>query len=102
MTGLNRNPANNHNKVKTLSNSPAILILHRDGSIKNMSYSTMARALISYIENHLENFDIREMSESFGFSEIYLRELFLKNINIPIMKDGWSHLLSKYCIQTKK
>ena len=51
-----------------------------------MSYSTMARALISYIESHLENFDIREMSESFGFSEIYLRELFLKNVNIPIMQ----------------
>ena len=46
----------------------------------------MARALISYIESHLENFDIREMSESFGFSEIYLRELFLKNVNIPIMQ----------------
>ena len=51
-----------------------------------MSYSTMARALISYIESHLESFDIREMSESFGFSEIYLRELFLKNVNIPIMQ----------------
>lgn len=51
-----------------------------------MSYSTMAHALISYMENHLENFDIREMSESFGFSEIYLRELFLKNVNMPIMR----------------
>ena len=46
----------------------------------------MAHALISYMESHLENFDIREMSESFGFSEIYLRELFLKNVNIPIMQ----------------
>lgn len=51
-----------------------------------MSYSTIAHALICYIESHLENFDIREMSESFGFSEIYLRELFLKNVNMPIMK----------------
>lgn len=51
-----------------------------------MSYSTMAHALIGYIENHLGNFDIREMSDSFGFSEIYLRELFLKNVNMPIMK----------------
>ncbi len=51
-----------------------------------MGYSTMAHALIRYIENHLGNFDIREMSDSFGFSEIYLRELFLKNVNMPIMK----------------
>lgn len=51
-----------------------------------MSYSTMAHALIGYMENHLDNFDIREMSDSFGFSEIYLRELFLKNVNMPIMK----------------
>lgn len=51
-----------------------------------MSYSTMARAMISYVESHLENFDIREMSESFGFSEIYLRELFLKNVNMPIIQ----------------
>lgn len=46
----------------------------------------MAHALIGYMESHLENFDIREMSESFGFSEIYLRELFLKNVNMPIMQ----------------
>lgn len=51
-----------------------------------MSYSTMAHALISYMESHLENFDIKEMSRSFGFSEIYLRELFLKNVNMPIMQ----------------
>jgi len=38
------------------------------------------------MENHLENFDIRGMSESFGFSESYLRELFLKNVNMPIMR----------------
>lgn len=65
---------------------PVILTLHRDGKKENMSYSTMAHALIGYIENHLGNFDIREMSDSFGFSEIYLRELFLKNVNMPIMK----------------
>ena len=53
---------------------------------ENMSYSTMAHALIGYMESHLENFDIREMSESFGFSEIYLRELFLKNVKMPIMQ----------------
>ncbi|MDE6749810.1 MAG: helix-turn-helix transcriptional regulator, partial [Lachnospiraceae bacterium] len=51
-----------------------------------MSYSTMARALIGYVESHLENFNIKKMSESFGFSENYLRELFLKNVNIPIMQ----------------
>ena len=52
----------------------------------NMSYSTMARAMIRYVESHLECFDISEMSESFGFSEIYLRELFRKNVNMPIMR----------------
>ena len=43
-----------------------------------MSYSTTAHALISYVECHLNNFDLKEMSNSFGFSEIYLRELFLR------------------------
>lgn len=50
-----------------------------------MSYSIMAHALISYVESHLESFDIKQMSESFGFSEIYLRELFLKNVNTSII-----------------
>lgn len=51
-----------------------------------MSYSTMAHALISYMEGHLEHFSLTEMSKCFGFSEIYLRELFLKNVNMPIMQ----------------
>lgn len=51
-----------------------------------MSYSTMAHALISYVEGHLEHFSLTEMSKCFGFSEIYLRELFLKNVNMPIMQ----------------
>ncbi len=51
-----------------------------------MSYSTMSHALISYMESHLQNFDIKKMSESFGLSESYLRELFLKNVNMPIMQ----------------
>ena len=51
-----------------------------------MSYSTMAHALISYMESNLLNFDIKKMSDSFGFSESYLRELFLKNVNMPIMQ----------------
>lgn len=51
-----------------------------------MSYSPMARALISYVEGHLEDLNIREMSGNFGFSESYLRELFLKNVNMPIMQ----------------
>lgn len=51
-----------------------------------MSYSTMARAFISYVECHLEDFKLNEMSRCFGFSEAYLRELFLKNVNIPIMQ----------------
>lgn len=51
-----------------------------------MGYSTIAHALINYVEDHLGNFDIKHMSESFGFSEIYLRELFLKNAKVPIMQ----------------
>lgn len=100
---------NNHNIVKTVPTVLAILILHRDGKKKvfareellltrnvcarqrrvwgvNMSYSTMAHAMIRYVESHLESFDISEMSESFGFSEIYLRELFRKNVDMPIMR----------------
>lgn len=46
----------------------------------------MAHALISYMEGHLEHFSLTEMSKCFGFSEIYLRELFLKNVNMPIMQ----------------
>lgn len=51
-----------------------------------MSYSPMARALISYVEGHLADLNIREMSRSFGFSESYLRELFLKNVNTPLIR----------------
>ncbi len=43
-----------------------------------MSYSTMAHALISYVENHLRDLDLKKMSDSFGFSQVYLRELFRK------------------------
>lgn len=51
-----------------------------------MSYSAMAHALTGYVEEHLECFDIRSMSECFGFSQAYLRELFLKNMDMPIMQ----------------
>lgn len=51
-----------------------------------MSYSAMAHALVSYVEGHLQSFDIRHMSESFGFSEIYLRELFQRDLGMPIMQ----------------
>lgn len=51
-----------------------------------MSYSAMAHALTGYVEGHLECFDIRSMSECFGFSQAYLRELFLKNMDMPIMQ----------------
>lgn len=51
-----------------------------------MSYSAMAHALAGYVEGHLEYFDIRSMSECFGFSEIYLRELFRRNMDMPIMQ----------------
>lgn len=51
-----------------------------------MSYSAMAHALISYMESHLDDFSMAQMSESFGFSKIYLRELFLQNMGMPVMK----------------
>lgn len=51
-----------------------------------MGYSTMAHALIAYVEGHLENLDMKKMTEKFGYSESYLRELFLKNMGMPIMQ----------------
>lgn len=51
-----------------------------------MSYSTITHALINYVECHLENMNLGEMAKSFGFSEIYLRELFYRNVNMPIMQ----------------
>ena len=51
-----------------------------------MGYSTITHALISYVESHLDSFDMKEMSERFGFSESYLRELFLKNVKVPVMQ----------------
>lgn len=51
-----------------------------------MSYSTITHALINYVECHLENINLKEMAESFGFSEIYLRELFCKHVHMPIMQ----------------
>jgi len=52
----------------------------------NMSYSVISHALASYIECHLQNINLKEMADSFGFSEIYLRELFRKNMHMPIIK----------------
>lgn len=51
-----------------------------------MGYSTITHALVNYVENHLETFNLKEMARSFGFSEIYLRELFYKNVHMPIMQ----------------
>ncbi len=51
-----------------------------------MSYSPLAQAMINYVECHLESFDMTQMSETFGFSESYLRELFSKHVNMPIMQ----------------
>jgi len=53
---------------------------------KEMGYSTMAHAMIAYVEGNLGNLDMKKMSERFGYSESYLRELFLKNIGMPIMQ----------------
>lgn len=51
-----------------------------------MSYSTISHALINYVECHFEDMSLEEMAKSFGFSEIYLRELFYRNVNMPIMQ----------------
>lgn len=51
-----------------------------------MGYSTITHALISYVESHLDDFDMKEMSDRFGFSESYLRELFLKYVKAPVMQ----------------
>ncbi len=51
-----------------------------------MGYSTITHALVNYVENHLETFNLKEMARSFGFSEIYLRELFYKNVHMPIIR----------------
>lgn len=46
----------------------------------------MARALVCYVESHLDGFGMKQMSESSGFSEAYLRELFIKIVKMPIMQ----------------
>lgn len=53
-----------------------------------MSYSTMAHALIWYIESHVNDgrLDIAKFAERFGFSEHYIREIFAKQIGISIMQ----------------
>lgn len=51
-----------------------------------MSYSAMAHAMINYLEGHLDHFEMREMSDRFGFSDIYLRELFARHVGMPIMQ----------------
>jgi len=49
-----------------------------------MGYSVIAHALVSYVESHLDSFDMKAMSAHFGFSEMYLRELFMKNLKVPV------------------
>ena len=46
-----------------------------------MSFSTHTRAMIRYIEAHLQgdHFDYKEMSDGIGYSEAYMRELFRRN-----------------------
>lgn len=71
----------NLKKVKTISGRHDILTVHHDvvrGRKKQMSYSTMAHALISYVENHLRDLDLKKMSDSFGFSQVYLGSFFRK------------------------
>lgn len=50
-----------HKKVKLFAITIDIILLHRDERREKMNYSTMAHALISYMECHLENFDLKKM-----------------------------------------
>lgn len=50
-----------------------------------MGYSAIAHALICYVESHLDDFCMEDMSGSFGFSEAWLRELFLAHTGMPVM-----------------
>lgn len=52
-----------------------------------MSYSTMTHAFICYIENHVHDgkLDMKEFSTRFGFSENYIREMFAKQLGMPVM-----------------
>ncbi len=53
-----------------------------------MSYSTISRAMVSYVESHVADphLDIKQMGTKFGFSENYVRELFAGQVGMSIMR----------------
>jgi len=76
----------NHKKIKTVLCQNDKIPVYSDERREEMGYSVIAHALINYVESHINDFSMAKMSESFGFSEIYLRELFFKNMDMPVMK----------------
>ncbi len=53
-----------------------------------MSYSTITRAMVSYVESHAADakLDLEQMSRKFGYTENYIRELFAGQVGISIMQ----------------
>lgn len=53
-----------------------------------MSYSTITRAMVSYVESHVADpyLDLKQMGRKFGFSENYIRELFAGQVGMSIMR----------------
>ncbi len=53
-----------------------------------MSYSTITRALVSYVESHAADtrLDLEQMGRRFGYTENYIRELFASQVGVSIMQ----------------
>ena len=53
-----------------------------------MSYSTITRAMVSYVEGHAADvrLDLEQMGRRFGFTENYIRELFVSQVGVSIMQ----------------
>ncbi len=53
-----------------------------------MSYSTITRAMVSYVEGHAADaqLDLKLMGQKFGFTENYIRELFAGQVGVSIMQ----------------
>ncbi len=53
-----------------------------------MSYSTITRAMVSYVESHVGDprLDVKRMGMKFGFSENYIRELFADQVGMSVMR----------------
>lgn len=53
-----------------------------------MSYSTITRALVSYVESHAADtrLNLEQMGQRFGYTENYIRELFASQVGVSIMQ----------------